>query len=305
MNKGELHSVDAMEYFKAPGISATALEKLRISPAHFKAYMQGELQEESDALQLGTLCHRAIFEPDTLTEDSVCFQPETIWLPIERQKALKSAIPVLNDAGNKNISGSDIEIKWNGQISECREWLKQNANGRAIVDAEEWKKAIRIRDNAHKDSTVKALLSGGAAEQSLLVEDDHGTLRKSRYDYITVGGNVIPDLKTCRSAHPDKFERAILDREYFQRAAFYIDNANLAGLPKDTFVFICVETAPPYLVVCYQLNDLVLAAGRAIYQRDLQVYRNCMESGKWPGYHTGIREIGVPQYAFKKLEEIL
>jgi hypothetical protein len=256
-------------------------------------------------MQLGTLCHRAIFEPDTLTEDSVCFQPETVWIPIERAQKLKSAVPVLNDAGNANTDGGNIEVQWNGQLSECKEWLKNNANGRAIVDAREWKKAVRIRDNAHSDSTVRALLSGGLAEQSLLVEDDHGTLRKSRFDYITTGGNVIPDLKTCRSAHPDKFERAIMDRQYFQRAAFYIDNANLAGLSKDTFVFICVETAPPFLVACYQLDDLVLSAGRTLYQRDLQLYRNCVDTGRWPGYHQGVREIGLPSYAMKQLEEII
>jgi hypothetical protein len=305
MNRGELHSVDAQEYFKAPGISATALEKLRLSPAHFQAYMNGELTEDSDALQLGTLCHRAIFEPDTLTEDSVCFQPETVWIETDRAKKLKSAVPVLTEAGCEKTDGNRTEVYWNGQISECRDWLRDNANGRPIVDAREWKKAIRIRDNAHHDSTVRALLSGGASEQSLLVEDDHGTLRKSRYDYITPRGNVIPDLKTCRSAHPDKFERAIQDRQYFQRAAFYIDNANLAGLSKDTFVFICVETAPPYLVACYQLNDLVLSAGRMIYQRDLQTYRNCVESGRWPGYHQGVREIGLPDFAMRQLEEIL
>lgn len=295
MNRNELHSFDAHEYLKAPGVSATMLEYLRISPAHLRSYIDGEMKEESDAMQLGTLAHRAIFEPDTITEDSVCFQPDTAWIHKDRAAKLKSAIPT------GNIDGDKIEIHWSGQITECREWVKDNAAGRPIVDAREWKIAVRIRDNAHKDGTVRALLTGGNSEQSLLVEDDHGTLRKSKFDYITTAGNVIPDLKTCRSAHPDKFEKAIENMGYFQRAAFYVDNANLAGLSKDTFVFICVETAPPYLVACYQLQDEVLQAGRMIYQRDLQQYRNCVETGRWPGYHQGIREIGLPPYTMKKL----
>lgn len=304
----ELLSIEAQDYHAAPGCSASLLDQVSISAAHAKAYLDGELREESDAMSLGTLCHRAVFEPDTLTDDSVCLQPETIWIHKDRvhgKKPLKSAVPVLTDAGSEKTDGDNIEVLWSGQISECKQWVKDNAGGRPTVDAREWKKALRIRDNAHRDGTVRALLTGGFAEQALFVEDDAGTLRKSRFDYITAGGNVIPDLKTCRSAHPDKFEKAIEVNRYFQRAAFYIDNANLAGLSKDTFVFICVETAPPYLVAVYQLDDFVLDAGRTLYRRDLQLYRNCMESGKWPGYHEGIRQIGLPSYTIKKLEEIL
>ncbi len=307
MKTNELLSIEAKEYHAAPGCSASLLDQVSISPAHAKAYLDGELHEESDALSLGTLCHRAVFEPDTLTADSVCMQPDAIWIHKDRvhgKKPLKSAIPVLTDAGGEKYDGDNIEVLWSGQITECKQWIKDNAAGRPMVDAREWKKAVRIRDNAHRDSTVRALLTGGFPEQALFVEDGAGTLRKSKYDYITTSGNVVPDLKTCRCAHPDKFEKAIEQHRYFQRAAFYIDNANLAGLNKDTFVFICVETAPPYLVAVYQLDDFVLDAGRKFYQRDIQIYRNCIESGRWPGYHEGIRQIGVPSYLMKQLEAI-
>lgn len=304
MKTNELLSIEAKEYYAAPGCSASLLDQMSISAAHGRAWLDGELTEDSDALSLGTLCHRAIFEPDTLTEDRVCFQPDSIWITKERKAKLKSAVPVLNDAGNEIIDGDNIRVAWSGALTECKDWIKLRANNRPMVDALEWKKAVRIRDNAHRDGTVRALLSGGYAEQALFVEDAQGTLRKSKFDYISTAGNAIPDLKTCRSAHPDKFEKAIAERRYFQRAAFYIDNANLGGLNKDTFVFIAVETAAPFLVAVYQLDDMILDAGRTLYNRDLQLYRNCVESGKWPGYHDGIKVIGLPPYMQKQMEAL-
>lgn len=303
MKTNELLSLAAKEYHDAPGLSATMLDQLHDPgcPATLEEYMKGERAEESAAMSLGTLCHRAIFEPDTLTEDSVCFRPDSIWIPKERRAKLKSAVLVLTEAGNEQIDGDKILIQWSDKITECKDWAKINAAGRPIVDAGEWKKAVRIRDNAHADDTVRELLKGGHPEQALFVEDGAGTLRKSKYDYISLAGDVIPDLKTCRRAHPDKFAKAIENLGYHRRAAFYLDNAELAGIEKQAFVFICVETAPPFLVVCYSLVDEAIEHGRRLNAADIQIYRNCLESGKWPSYHHGIKEIGLSEYTMRQL----
>lgn len=268
MTTKELLSIPAQDYHKAEGVSASMLDQLRKSPAHLKSYMDGELREESDALTLGTAIHRYVLEPDTW-EGACHIKP----------------------------AGMDFRSK------EGRAWEKAHGDKPIITDTDA-NIIARVRDAVWREPVVRALLSGGYAEQSLFVADEHGTLRKSRFDYIATSGNVIPDLKTCRSASADDFEKSIDRYAYWIRAAFYLDNANLAGMNKDTFVFICVETVPPYLVAVYQLNDMVMEAGRTIYQRDLQVYRNCVETGRWPGYHSGIKEIGLPAYAMKRLEEV-
>ncbi len=304
MSEHRLLAQTAEEYFSEFGVSATLLDWMSISPAHGKAYLDGELEESSDAMSLGTLCHTALFQPDLLTEEAFHFQPEWVWVEKERVAKLSSAIPVLDKDGHAIVDGENIQVRWNGQLVECKNWTKTHGD-KEIIGTKQWQIAVKVRDNAHRTGVVRALLSGGYAEQSLFVEDNHGTMRKCRFDYFSTSGNVIPDLKTCRSAQPDDFEKTILNNRLFQRAAFYIDNANLAGLSKDAFVFICVETAPPYLVACYQLEDMILEAGRALYKRDLQLYRNCVESGKWPGYHEGIRQIGVPPFAQRQLEEVL
>lgn len=268
MSEHQLVSQSFDEYAKADGVSASMLDQIRKSPAHLRAYMDGTLREEGDALALGTLIHLAVLQPDTM-QGAVWVKPEGVSLATK----------------------------------EGRAW-KEEHQGRPIISQDEYNTVVRCRDAVLSNQMARSLLSKGFAEQSLYVEDSHGTLRKSRFDYISTSGSAIPDLKTCRSASPESFEKAILNYSYHIRAAFYVDNANLAGMEKDSFVFICIETQPPYLVACYQLSGYVLSAGRVFYQRDLQLYRNCMESGKWPGYHEGLREIGLPEYAMRKLEEI-
>ncbi len=292
------------EYAKEDGVSATVLDWIRRSPAHCRAFLGGELDGETDALSLGTLAHLAVFQPDLLSPDLVHIQPDHLWVEKERAAKLASAIPILDDAGKAIVEDGNIKVRWNGQLSEAKNWIKSHGD-KEQVSAKEFNVAMRIRDNAFRQPVIRAILSGGYAEQSLFVEDEHGTMRKSRFDYIAMSGNVIPDLKTCRSAHPDDFEKAIERYHYFERAAFYLDNAELAGMEKESFIFICIETDPPYVVAVYQLNDFVIEAGRAIYKRDLQLYRNCIESGKWPGYHDGIREIALPPFRMRQLEDVI
>jgi hypothetical protein len=292
------------DYAKSDGVSATMLDYIRVSPAHLYSYMHGEQARETQAFSLGKAAHLAVFQPDLLNEDNFHIQPDHLWMDNGRVQKMASALPMLDEAGREIHQDGKVKVHWSGQFSEAKEWHKEH-NTKEVITAAEFSVAMRIRDNAYRQPIVRALLSTGFAEQSLYVEDSHGTLRKSRFDYISTSGNAIPDLKTCRSASLDSFEKSILNYSYHMRAAYYVDNAKLAGLEKDSFVFICIETQPPYLVACYKLDDYVLRAGRVFYQRDIQLYRNCVESGHWPGYHDGVMEIGLPEYAMRKLEAIV
>lgn len=304
MSEHRLIPQTSEEYFSSSGVSATLLDWMSISAAHGKAYMDGEIDEKSDAMRLGSLAHCALLTPDLLTEEAFHFQPEYVLVEKDRAAKLSSAIPMLDKSGRAIVEDGKVQVRWNGQLTECKNWTSTHGD-KTIIGTKDWKIAVKVRDSAHSSGIVRALLSGGYAELSLFVDDEQGTERKCRFDYFSTSGNVIPDLKTCRSAKIEDFEKTIEHNRLFQRAAFYLDNANLAGMEKDAFVFICVETTPPYLVAVYQLHDMVLEAGRVLYKRDLQLWRNCMESNRWPGYHEGIREIALSPYAMRGIEEVL
>lgn len=261
-----IHSLPAERYFAAAGVSKSMLDILADkTPAHLKAYLEGEREKETAAMQFGTVLHRALLEPETYS-----------------------------DAFHTRPDGMKFTTK------DGIAWQTAHQD-KPILTSAEATQIFRMVASVHTHPFAKRLLAGGHPEQSIFVLDPNETLRKSRLDMLTKG-NVIPDIKTCESASLDNFERNISKYRWHVQAAYYIDNCKLAGIDKTTFFFVCVEKSPPYAVRCLQLVDEAVAIGRSLYQRDLQIYRNCMESGEWPAWESGFTEAGLPAWEMRRME---
>lgn len=261
-------SMTAEQYRKASGVSRSDLEWIARSPLHFRAHMDGQIKDEqSEALTIGSITHRAILEPETMAGAFVV-RPEGIDYRTKDGKAWRDA------QGETPVVAADIA---------------QNIRGMAST--------------VHAHKTARLLLEGSDLERSLFADDD-GLLLKSRFDILPKSGNIIADLKTCEDASIEPVEKSIANYGYYRQAAFYLKVANLLGLERAAFVFIFVEKTPPYAVACYQLADEVVRAGMALIERDLSLLRNCMAENKWPGYSDGVRGCGVPGWLMKQLENI-
>jgi len=262
--KPGIYSIAAERYHAANGVSKTMLDFLaNQTPAHLQAYLFGLAKEETPAMRFGTIMHRALLEPDTYRA-GFHVRPEGMKLSTKAGMEfaqLHADLPILTQAESDQID--------------------------AMVSS------------VHCHPFAKRLLAGCQPEQSIFVEDDHGTLRKTRLDAL-IKGNVIPDIKTTESAALESFERNVSRYRYHVQAAYYMDNCRLAGIEKDVFFFIVLEKVPPYLVRCLQLNNDVIGYGRSLYQRDIQIYRNCLESGSWPGWGDGYDEVALPPWELKQ-----
>lgn len=138
----------------------------------------------------------------------------------------------------------------------------------------------------------------GIAEASILWTcPDTGAECKSRLDWLLPG--IVLDLKTTADARPDAFARSVASYRYHVQDAFYSQAAASAGLSAEHFVFVCVESSPPYSVALYQLDDAARTEGRRLYLRDLETYMRCMERDEWPAYPTDIQTLSLPRWAFK------
>jgi hypothetical protein len=253
----------------AAGCSATMLDVLAEStPKHLWYWLNVAARPTTDALNFGTLCHYAILQGD-LYREKFYVRPEGMKMTTKDGKA----------------------------------WKEQHAD----------KPDITFEDALHISGMVEAvrhhkfaarLLHNGQPEQSLFVYDKLGTLRKSRLDSLTAG-NALADVKTCRTASMEAFERVVAQRRYHVRAAFYLDNCNLMNLDKSFYFFICVEKQPPYVVRCLQLNGDVIEFGRKVYASDLQTYRMCLNNDEWPAYSDSFEEVALPSYAMKQIYELI
>lgn len=138
----------------------------------------------------------------------------------------------------------------------------------------------------------------GVAEASILWTcPDTGVECKSRLDWMLP--RVVLDIKTSTDARPDAFARSVASYRYHVQDAFYSQAAAAAGCEIEHFVFVVVESAAPFAVALYQLDDAAREEGRRLYLRDLETYKRCRERNEWPAYPTDIQTLSLPRWAYR------
>ncbi len=239
------------------------------TPAHFKAkYLDGLVAEETTpAMELGTLTHRVILEPETCS----------------------GAFYVKPD-------GMSFATK------EGKAWRVEHQD-RPIISFDDSKAMLGMRESVLRHPIARKFIERSLLEQNVFADSD-GLRLKARLDLLPDSGNALADLKTCESADDTAFAKSIDSYGYHYQAAFYLDVCALAGRDFSQWIFIAVEKEPPFLCVAYNLDPLAIEYGRRLYNRDLQLYRTCLESGIWPGYAEELSCISLPPYRQKEMENL-
>jgi PDDEXK-like domain of unknown function (DUF3799) len=164
-----------------------------------------------------------------------------------------------------------------------------------------WVQVQAMRDAVMAHPLAKAAFTDHKAEQSVFWDEDGLTL-KCRPDAWKPGALI--DLKTARSADPNEFGKTAHEFGYHQSAAHYIDGVKAATSEELPFHFVLVEKTAPYLVSVVELDWEAIDLGRALNDRAKRIYRECVESGKWPGYPNA-EPIALPTYAVYQTEDLL
>jgi hypothetical protein len=177
------------------------------------------------------------------------------------------------------------------------------AEGKCPILAKEKAAVDAMAEAIRRDPIASALLDPehGRPEVSVFWEDDkRGIHRRARFDWLrdTDGGQlIVPDYKTTNSAEPRAFAKSVFSFGYDMQAVFYTDAVRAAEIAEDvTFLFIAQETTAPYLITVHELDFASLALGRARVDEACSVFRECTETGIWPGYSSEIELIAPPAW---------
>ena len=70
----------------------------------------------------------------------------------------------------------------------------------------------------------------------------------------------------------------------------------------ENFIFIAVETKPPYPVMVYVADELMIKLGQAEAADNLETYRKCLESDSWHGYEEQpkVHSLSLPDWVARK-----
>lgn len=268
MNTGVL-SLPEAQYRASEGISKSLLDWIAPprTPAHYRAKVDGLIpDEQTPAMRLGSMIHRAILEWDSL----------------------------------------DYVVKPQGMnfaTKEGKEWKAAQTN--AIITTDEYQTVLGMRDSVNAHPAVKRVLANARTEVSLFANGEDGVLRKARIDALPESGNCIVDIKSCQSADPDMMAKSVAAYRYDVQAAYYLDICKLLGIDKSEFLFVCVEKLPPYAVAVYALDQHAIEWGRMQYQRDLATIKNCEAENHWPSFTQDITTLALPAWAQKQMEGVL
>ena len=252
------------DYHALPSVSKSGLDLIRKAPALYQWRRENPI-EPTPAMRMGTLVHTAILEPHDL--DNLIVAPQ-----VDRRTT----------QGKADWAAFLIEAKGKQIVTE-EELDNLGGISRAV-----W---------AHPAAS-KALGMLDKVESSIFWTDNEtGTECRCRPDGILTNG-VIIDVKTTKDARPDEFAKSIANYRYHVQAAFYSDGYRaIFGEPPKGFVFIAVETEPPFLTAVYVASATMILRGRADYEADLRTYSKCVESGIWPGLPSSAIEIELPKWA--------
>lgn len=247
-------------YYPLPGsLSVSSAKTLLKAPALYK--WQREHPTHSDAFDFGSAAHALVLGVGL---DSIYVAPFDSW----QTKAAQAERKIARESGLSPILPAD------------------------------WRRVCDMADQLSSHETAMRLLSGGHAEvYALAVDPETGVMRRAWIDYVTPA--VASDYKSAASVEPGAFATAVAKYGYHMQAAWTLDLLADLGEPADAFAFIAQEKEPPYLVEVYELDEAAVDRGRDLNRRALERFRDCTETGIWPGYtarpHT---TLSLPRWAF-------
>ncbi len=199
--------------------------------------------------------------------------------------------------------------KWNANRTEHKAWMSaQEKLGKIVITKEDIDTIQYMRDSLARHDLVKEGLINGDIEKSLIWKDEEsGIWMKSRPDAVPFSSNIIVDLKTCAGTGLRAGQRSI---ENFG----YDIQLGIAGWAMEAvldrvvekYVIAWVSTNPPYDAMVNPIHDEYPYWGRRKAMRGLEIMKECLDTGVWPGNRGDGETIGPTtyyQFEHKEMDE--
>lgn len=277
---------------------------IRRSPAHWLAWRTERLADTA-AQRDGTLSHLTLLQPE-LFRERYHVLPEGVTRDVRHEKyraqlALACDLDYVPDQAEAKV-------------------LLESGAGRILVKPGEVEEAQKVADAVRRHPRWKTLIERAESvsfEPTLFWADEEypGIVLRCRPDVLALHADgliVAGDLKTCPSAHPDRWARAAWESCYGISAHMFQEGvrANFGGRAPAVVYWAAERGVVGNVVEAYPLGladapTQWTIAGKAWYRRALAQFAACLESDRWPSYRDGrIEALDVPHYVTRELEAL-
>lgn len=255
------------QYDAFPGVRWSMLSHMRKSPAHYQHALTHQ-RKDTSALNTGSALHTLVFEPETYAERFTVY-------------------------GSSKSKGEGARKAWEAFQDDAK------ARGLTILDADEAERAQGCAAAVRAKASAYIAPSKGRAEIPITWTDaETGLLCKARLDWLTIDRLLI-DLKSTRSTEERAFANQAWKLGYFHQQIFYsmgVAAATGCTLEEVPFLFVAVESEPPYDVALFEPCQESRQAAHEDVKRLMATLAECQRTGKYQGRYNGPRILKAPAY---------
>jgi hypothetical protein len=252
------------DYAAIPALRASWVKTLDAStPAHLFARMNAD-ESDSDAFRIGRALHCRILRPADYASEFV-----------------------VSPRFDRRTKDGKAEA----------EAFAAAAGGRTVVTADEQATVDGMAGGLVGHDAARELLAMCAEREAVIVGDIDGVPCKARLDAF--GDGVLVDVKSCVSAHPRAFARAVCEYGYDLQMAFYAEMLRqFTGTTPESVCIVAVEKSAPHAVAVYEMRPTDIDSAYARALRSIRVYRECTASGVWPAYPPTVEYLQIPAWRY-------
>lgn len=266
--------------------SSSGMKHILKSPAHYQHYLLNGI-ETTEAMNHGQFIHTATMEASEIDKRFRLLSDPRLEANKEGKIEFRSAL-------NKGIRDEFI--------NQC-----ENDNVTPIIKQDDWDEIMATAGNVRKSKIYQQLFSDAEIEKELYWTDpEFGVPMKGKLDLFKElsGFAVIGDLKKLPDIDIDSMRKYVRapERLIHAQLSVYTEGVQeclrletryhiVVGCHKETQMngFFLVPQEAPEFTASWQ--DCSLSAGRVIYSRAKQIYKDCVEkygnpweeNVVWPG----------------------
>ena len=280
------------DYLALPAMNSSGLREFRRSPAHYRHAVQNP-GEETDAQHFGTAVHVAVLEPERFGSSYAVLEGCMGRYKSGAKKGQRCAKPASIARSGKGWCGIHDPKKGTPATTPA---LKLDDYTRV--------RAIEQALATHPIANALLRRHPGTVEVSGVFRDDETDvvckIRPDRVVTLPDGQVLAIDLKTSRKPTDGGWWRELAKLGYHYQAALVRRGLAKLGTVCTASVIVAVESAAPFGVGCYRIDEDDIARAHEDITGWLHEYAKCLESGVWPSYPAGLHEgTRLPDWAFE------
>lgn len=252
-------------------LSRSELRAFGRNPSKWKRKKQ---RDATEAMRYGNLLDAMLLAPEYF-EDNFIRRPDTY--PAEGKKG-----------------EAPVEKPWSGNSTWCKEWMEGAAKANLTpFKTEDEASAMAAIRRLESDPDIARVLNNSTKQVLIVVhysDPKTGLVVPVKALVDIVPGSKpendsLADLKTAADACGETWPSHVFKMGYHYQAAMYLDAYNACtGEDRQLFRHIVSESEEPFEPALRCLSSEFIELGRNEYQRDLELFCQCVVTDKWPGY---------------------